>query len=116
MWLGSQVAVAVVEARDYSFNTTPTWEPPYTSGAAIKSKKKRRRKFLKKRKENLNQEDSDPRHLGRILTILFSLLALRDQAEFIFGEGFLFPPTDKPKKKKKVFLKSILPNENFITS
>ena len=41
MWIGSGIAVAVVEAGNCNSNLTPSlgaWELPYTSGVALKSK------------------------------------------------------------------------------
>ena len=40
MWLGSCVAVAVVEASGYSSDSTPSLEPPHAVGAALKKTKK----------------------------------------------------------------------------
>ena len=33
-WLGSHVAVAMVQAGSYSSSWTPSWETPYASGMA----------------------------------------------------------------------------------
>ena len=41
-WFGSGVAVAVVQASSYSSDSTPAWEPPYATGAAIRKPKKRK--------------------------------------------------------------------------
>ena len=38
MWLGSGIAVAVTQAGSCS---SLAWEPPYATGAALKSKKKK---------------------------------------------------------------------------
>ena len=35
-WLGSRVAVAVAQAEGYSSDSTPSLEPPYAAGEALK--------------------------------------------------------------------------------
>ena len=45
MWLGSHVAVAVEEAEGCSSNSTPSLEPPYAMGVALKNKKRKKDYF-----------------------------------------------------------------------
>ena len=40
MWLGSDIAVAVAQASGYTLIQPLAWEPPYATGAALKSKNK----------------------------------------------------------------------------
>jgi len=42
MWLGSCIAVAVVQVGSCSSDSTPSLEPPYDKGAALKRKKEKK--------------------------------------------------------------------------
>ena len=47
MRLRSGVAVAVLQAHSCTFDSTLSWEPPYSSSAALKSKNKTKQKTTK---------------------------------------------------------------------
>ena len=49
MWLGSGIAVAVVQSGSCSSDSTPSLGTPYATGEALKSKKKKEKKKKRKR-------------------------------------------------------------------
>ena len=48
MQLRSGVVVAVVQTGGYSANWTPSWEPPYAAGVALKRPKKKKSFMMSK--------------------------------------------------------------------
>ena len=48
IWLGSRVVVAVEQAGTRSSDSTPAWELPYATGAALKTNKQNIFKLLVK--------------------------------------------------------------------
>ena len=56
MQLGSCIAVAVVEAGSYSFDSAPSVGTSICSGCSLKKKKKRKKKKEKGRKEERKEK------------------------------------------------------------